>query len=601
MTHKKLKTLAALTSALVVANMATASFAVYAAGSHSFVTVAGDSYNPNMSIFGGEYMTLPQIEGDEEYGIRITKLPSKTDYLLGEELDISDIRIAGYCNIRNEDGKTITILDFLNKDLQAMIDNGTVEIDTSEFYNSRLSGVRSIYIRYGNAETKFDVYVENENEAGCLILNEPPFKCSYTLGEELDLTGAKVSGFYTDGENSYEFENADLQTLIDEGTVTIDSEDLYTLGQKSGDRDIHISYYNSTATFRVFVVDLNEGCYFSLTPPDKLTYKIGEKLDLTGATISGAVNYGGIHGDIFSSDASIYIENGLLKLDDAEFDNTKPGTYTINLILGHDLIHPDIQSFEVTVENEAVKENYIFISEPDKTVYNIGDALDFTGADLVITGDTVTDEVQFYSVTDLIEQGLVTVDDSEFISDEEGQYNIYLTYKGEKYSIPVTVEALYPPVEDYIYISKEPLKTVYSIGEELDLTSATFSGYGYDFGFCGDFINCDILEFEEKEVIKIDYSEFDNTTAGTYTIHVNYGHVFSSFDVTVEDIPALSKGDTNGDGDFTIADMVTVQKFIMGKKTAILSDWKSADLYEDGKIDVYDFIVMRENFIKYLK
>ena len=47
--------------------------------------------------------------------------------------------------------------------------------------------------------------------------------------------------------------------------------------------------------------------------------------------------------------------------------------------------------------------------------------------------------------------------------------------------------------------------------------------------------------------------------------------------------------------------MVIVQKHIMGKKTAVLSDWKCADLYEDGKIDVYDFIVMRENFVKNMK
>ena len=57
-------------------------------------------------------------------------------------------------------------------------------------------------------------------------------------------------------------------------------------------------------------------------------------------------------------------------------------------------------------------------------------------------------------------------------------------------------------------------------------------------------------------------------------------------------------GDANGDGEFTIADMVVVQKSIMGRKTAILSDCKAADLYEDGKIDVYDFILMRKNIIE---
>lgn len=36
----------------------------------------------------------------------------------------------------------------------------------------------------------------------------------------------------------------------------------------------------------------------------------------------------------------------------------------------------------------------------------------------------------------------------------------------------------------------------------------------------------------------------------------------------------------------------------MGKKTAKLSDWRNVDFCEDGQIDVYDFIVMRENLVE---
>ena len=71
-----------------------------------------------------------------------------------------------------------------------------------------------------------------------------------------------------------------------------------------------------------------------------------------------------------------------------------------------------------------------------------------------------------------------------------------------------------------------------------------------------------------------------------------------SFEVTVEGEKIAPTGDSNGDGDFTIADVVILQKHIMGKKTAKLSDWRNVDLCEDGKIDVYDFIVMRENIVE---
>ena len=403
MVHKKLRQLAVLTSALLAANSAVGVFTPYYA-------------EYDFSAYAAETTEIAQ----EEYGIRIAKESDemRRSYEFGDKLELTGIEISGYYNTFDENGKLIKSTDFLNKDLQEMIDNGTVTLDTGDFYTNFVSGTREITINYGTASTSFYVYIENEKEACSLVVDELPTKTDYILGEELDLTGAKVSGFFTDGEQLFELKNADLQELIDDGTITLDADAFYNYGQKSGSRSINIGYYNAYTSFSVNVIDPNEGYHIELiSPPDKLTYNLGEELDLTGATVSGVVYYGGFHGDIFTSDASIYIENGLLKLDVSEFDNTKPGTYTINLILGHDSLFPDTESFEVTVNDENI----------------------------VITGDA------------------------------------------------------------------------------------------------------------------------------------------------------------NGDGDFTIADMVIVQKHIMGKKTAVLSDWKCADLYEDGKIDVYDFIVMRENFVKNMK
>ena len=158
-------------------------------------------------------------------------------------------------------------------------------------------------------------------------------------------------------------------------------------------------------------------------------------------------------------------------------------------------------------------------------------------------------------------------------------------------------------------IEAQPEKTVYYTGEELDLTGLELaclhqpdaSAEIWD-GNYFDTYEIPLSELIENGTIVIDDSEFDNTKAGTYTIYIHYGTATDSFEVTVEgkaDKPKTdANGDANGDGEFTIADVVTVQKAIMGKKTAILSDCKAADLYEDGIIDVYDFILMRKEIIK---
>ncbi len=56
------------------------------------------------------------------------------------------------------------------------------------------------------------------------------------------------------------------------------------------------------------------------------------------------------------------------------------------------------------------------------------------------------------------------------------------------------------------------------------------------------------------------------------------------------------KGDVNADGEFTIADLVMMKKWLLGEGKLI--DWKAGDLCKDEKIDVYDLISMRQEFVK---
>lgn len=58
--------------------------------------------------------------------------------------------------------------------------------------------------------------------------------------------------------------------------------------------------------------------------------------------------------------------------------------------------------------------------------------------------------------------------------------------------------------------------------------------------------------------------------------------------------PASGKirGDVNADGSFSVADLVMLSQFLLGNGS--LTDWSAGDLCEDGAIDTYDLVAMRQ-------
>lgn len=53
------------------------------------------------------------------------------------------------------------------------------------------------------------------------------------------------------------------------------------------------------------------------------------------------------------------------------------------------------------------------------------------------------------------------------------------------------------------------------------------------------------------------------------------------------------KGDINSDGEFTVADIVLFQKWLLADPDTALVDWKAADLCADDKLDVFDLCMMK--------
>ena len=65
----------------------------------------------------------------------------------------------------------------------------------------------------------------------------------------------------------------------------------------------------------------------------------------------------------------------------------------------------------------------------------------------------------------------------------------------------------------------------------------------------------------------------------------------------VENGASLTIGDVNADGEFTVADVVLLQKWLLAVPNTDLPNWTAADLCKDGKLNVFDLCLMKRKLI----
>ncbi|MDE6776089.1 MAG: cellulase family glycosylhydrolase [Ruminococcus sp.] len=65
-----------------------------------------------------------------------------------------------------------------------------------------------------------------------------------------------------------------------------------------------------------------------------------------------------------------------------------------------------------------------------------------------------------------------------------------------------------------------------------------------------------------------------------------------------EDKKEPVQGDVNNDGEFSIADVVMLQNWLLSSEDII--NWQAGDLCSDGRIDTFDFCLMRDKLVKSL-
>ncbi|MBR2284893.1 MAG: CotH kinase family protein [Ruminococcus sp.] len=73
--------------------------------------------------------------------------------------------------------------------------------------------------------------------------------------------------------------------------------------------------------------------------------------------------------------------------------------------------------------------------------------------------------------------------------------------------------------------------------------------------------------------------------------------VESDMELTANFGAYVPTGDVNADGRFSIADVVLMQKWLLGVPEAELADWQAGDLCKDNSIDAFDLVMMRGQLI----
>jgi len=71
-------------------------------------------------------------------------------------------------------------------------------------------------------------------------------------------------------------------------------------------------------------------------------------------------------------------------------------------------------------------------------------------------------------------------------------------------------------------------------------------------------------------------------------------HVTDASGKAIEPDKVWNLGDVNGDRSANIADAVLLQKWLLNKPDSDLTEWTAADIYEDGKLNVYDLTLLKQ-------
>ena len=220
--------------------------------------------------------------------IQLDTLPTKVDYLVGEELDLTGMVVTATFEDQNSNTTT-----------------GPLNLSRLQFSPTVMTtvGQQTITVTVPGTEISksFEVTVsENKKQPHKLTVTQTPDKTRYFGGESLDTTGAVITAEYADGSTARVFDSSiDLGVAWSAGTLTA--------GDTAGKQSITVTYMDISTTFEVEVSP--KVASISVTKqPDNGFYSLGDVFDPTGMEVSAIYENG--KSDVLSvADYTIQTDN----------------------------------------------------------------------------------------------------------------------------------------------------------------------------------------------------------------------------------------------------------------------------------------------------
>ena len=408
--------------------------------------------------YGGQELKYKVNVKDYVKGIVLTP-PAKTKYEYGESLDLTG-------------GSIQKIMASGTATTPIALTDSQVKLST---FNPNKEGAQTINVAYEGFTEKFGVIVEDNLQS--IKIKTEPTKTKYKYGEALDITGGQISAIKSSGKS----ENIDITTSMVSGYNP----------NKLGKQTITITYKGKKAQYSVEVEDYIKD--IKLTNPNKLIYKVNEKMDLTGGKVIPVMASGIASPAIPMTNTDVTITG---------FDTTTVGAKIVKVS------YKGIsKTFGITVEDGYSEMKIKTL--PTKTEYKYGESLDLTGGTIEITKDSGTKE------TINITKDMV----SGYNSKKLGAQILTVTYQGLTQQFVVKVE-------DYIASLKiqKPTKVEYEYGEDIELNGGKVS-----------IIMASGAISESTAMTGAMITGYNPKAEGTQTIKVEYKGLQGNFQVKVED------------------------------------------------------------------
>ena len=342
--------------------------------------------------------------------------PSKSEYIVGQELDLNDGRIR------------VTYNDQSYKDVD-------LKDATISGYKKDEIGGQTVKVTYANKTIDFYVTVKDK-QVSSIEINRLPNKKLYKINELLDLKGGSITVHYDNNKTATVYLTNTLVAVTNFDNTT------------AGDQDLTVTYNGKTCTFKVTVKKTAKT--IEITPPTKVLYAVGSDLDLTDGSIS--VEYDD------KTTETVPLSAATIK----HFDNTKAGKQNVTMR------YDNCESF-FEVELYKVVKSITITTQPDKLEYVVGQNIVLDGGLITVTYNDETEASLYFNSPGVTVSGY----DKNSIATQ----TVTLSYQDRFMNEPVSTTFNVTVIErtaTSIVINKEP-KVEYIVDEELDLANGSIA------------------------------------------------------------------------------------------------------------------------------